>query len=50
MSVSIDRTRIPRSYRDYLDTLKKMGELIEINDEVDPYLELGARSWSKITW
>ena len=42
MSVSIDRTRIPRSYRDYLDTLKKMGELIEINDEVDPYLEIGA--------
>ena len=42
MTVSIDRTRIPRSYRDYLDTLKSMGELIEINDEVDWYLELGA--------
>ena len=42
MSVSIDRTRIPRSYRDYLDALKKMGELIEINDVVDPYLEVGA--------
>jgi UbiD family decarboxylase len=42
MSVSIDRSRIPRSYRDYLDTLKSMGELVEINDEVDWYLELGA--------
>lgn len=42
MSVSIDRTRIPRTYRDYLDTLKSMGELVEINDEVDWYLELGA--------
>ncbi|MDX2474084.1 MAG: UbiD family decarboxylase [Candidatus Krumholzibacteria bacterium] len=42
MSVSIDPTRIPRTYRDYLDTLKEMGELVEINDEVDWYLELGA--------
>lgn len=42
MAVSIDRSRIPRSYRDYLDTLKSMGELIEIDDEVDWYLELGA--------
>ena len=42
MSISIDRTRIPRSYRNYLDTLKSMGELIEIDDEVDWYLELGA--------
>jgi 4-hydroxy-3-polyprenylbenzoate decarboxylase len=42
MAVSIDRTRIPRSYRDYLDTLKSMGELVEINDEVHWYLELGA--------
>ena len=42
MPVSIDRTRIPRTYRDYLDTLKEMGELVEIDDEVDWYLELGA--------
>ncbi len=42
MPVSIDRSRIPRTYRDYLDTLKSMGELIEIDDEVDWYLELGA--------
>lgn len=41
-SVSIDRDRIPKSYRDYLDLLKGMGELIEIDDEVDWYLELGA--------
>ena len=41
-SVSIDRARIPKSYRDYLDILKGMGELIEIDDEVDWYLELGA--------
>ena len=41
-NVAIDRARIPRSYRDYLRTLKEMGELIEINDEVDWYLELGA--------
>ena len=41
-SVSIDRARIPKSYREYLDTLKSMGELIEIDDEVDWYLELGA--------
>jgi UbiD family decarboxylase len=40
--VAIDRARIPRSYRDYLDALKDMGELVEINDEVDWYLELGA--------
>src|SRR5271154_2905047 len=41
-SVSIDRALIPKSYRDYLDILKGMGELIEIDDEVDRYLELGA--------
>jgi 4-hydroxy-3-polyprenylbenzoate decarboxylase len=42
MSVSVDRSRIPRTYRDYLDTLKGMGELVEIDDEVDWDLELGA--------
>jgi 4-hydroxy-3-polyprenylbenzoate decarboxylase len=40
--MAVDRARIPRSYRDYLRTLKDMGELIEINGEVDWYLELGA--------
>ena len=42
MSVSIDRSQIPRTYRDYLDTLKSMGEMVEIDDEIDWYLELGA--------
>lgn len=42
MSVLIDRTRIPRTYREFLDTLKSMGEMVEINDEIDWYLELGA--------
>jgi len=42
MPAVIDRARIPRTYRDYLDKLKAMGEMIEIDDEVDWYLELGA--------
>lgn len=42
MSPAIDRSRIPRTYRDYLDTLKRMGELVEIDDEIDWKLELGA--------
>ena len=42
MSVSIDRTKIPRTYREYLQLLKDMGEAIEIDDEVDTHLEIGA--------
>ena len=42
MPVSVNRSRIPRSYRKYLDKLKEMEELIEIDDEVDWNLELGA--------
>jgi hypothetical protein len=41
-TVSLDRAAIPKSYREYLDILKGMGEMIEIDDEVDWYLELGA--------
>ena len=40
--MQIDRSRIPRTYRDYLAELKALGEIVEIDDEVDPYLELGA--------
>ena len=40
--MQIDRSRIPRTYRDYLAELKSLGEIVEIDDEVDPYLELGA--------
>ena len=42
MTVSIDRSRIPRTYRDYLETLKQMGEMVEIDDEIDWNLEMGA--------
>ena len=42
MSVSVDRTKIPRTYRDYLNLLKEMGEAVEIDDEVDTHLEIGA--------
>jgi UbiD family decarboxylase len=42
MTVRIDRTKIPRSYRDYLATMKEMGELVEIDDEIDWNLEMGA--------
>ncbi|AZQ63787.1 hypothetical protein EI427_16610 [Flammeovirga pectinis] len=38
----LDRSKIPTTYRDYLKTLKEMGELNEIDDEVDWYLEMGA--------
>jgi UbiD family decarboxylase len=40
--VSIDRSSIPRTYRDYLEKLKSMGEMIEIDEEVDWNLEQGA--------
>jgi phenylphosphate carboxylase alpha subunit len=38
----IDRSRIPRSYRDYLDLLRKNGEAVEIEEEIDWNLEAGA--------
>ena len=38
----IDQTQIPRSYREYIETLRERGEAVEINDEVDWYLEMGA--------
>ncbi|GAA1662005.1 UbiD-like decarboxylase [Mycolicibacterium murale] len=42
MSAHIDRNKIPRSYREYLTLMKDMGELVEIDDEVDWNLEMGA--------
>ena len=42
MSVKIDRSAIPRTYRDYIERLKEMGEAVEIDDEVDTHLEMGA--------
>ena len=42
MSVEIDRSEIPRSYREYLKTMVEMGEFFEIDDEVDWNLEMGA--------
>jgi 4-hydroxy-3-polyprenylbenzoate decarboxylase len=42
MSAHVDRTKIPRSYREYLALMKDMGELVEIDDEVDWNLEMGA--------
>jgi hypothetical protein len=35
MSAKIDRNSIPRTYRDYIEKLKSMGEMREIDDEVD---------------
>ncbi|MDX2350658.1 MAG: UbiD family decarboxylase, partial [Porticoccus sp.] len=42
MTIKIDRSSIPRSYRDYIEKLKSMGEMIEIDEEVDWNLEQGA--------
>jgi UbiD family decarboxylase len=39
---TIDRAAIPRSYREYVERLKSLNEAIEINDEVDWNLEIGA--------
>ena len=40
--LKVDPSKIPDSYRDYLDLMKKEGEFLEIDDEVDWYLEIGA--------
>ena len=42
MEIKVDPKTIPDSYRDFLDWMKKEGEFLEINDEVDWYLEMGA--------
>ncbi len=42
MTVKIDRDSIPRTYREYIEKLKSMGEMIEIDEEVDWNLEQGA--------
>ena len=42
MTIKIDRSSIPRSYRDYLKKMVEMGEFFEIDDEVDWNLEMGA--------
>ena len=44
MTIKIDRSSIPRSYRDYLKKMVEMGEFFEIDDEVDWNLEMGAIS------
>src|SRR5271163_2463885 len=38
-SASIDRAPMPKTYREYLDTLRGTGELIATDDEVDWHLE-----------
>ena len=40
MAITIDRSAIPRSYRDYLKKMVEMGEFFEIDDEVDWNLEI----------
>ena len=35
MTIKIDRSSIPRTYRDYLKKMTEMGEFFEIDDEVD---------------
>jgi 4-hydroxy-3-polyprenylbenzoate decarboxylase len=42
MPIKIDYSTIPRSYRDYLDLMVREGEFLEIDDEVDWNLEIGA--------
>jgi 4-hydroxy-3-polyprenylbenzoate decarboxylase len=42
MSKQIDRSAIPRSYRDYLEWMQREGEFLAIDDEVDWHLEMGA--------
>lgn len=39
---TIDSSKIPASYRDYLALLQERGEVVAIDDEVDWYLEIGA--------
>lgn len=40
--LTINQKKIPRSYREYLEELQKLDDAVEINDEVDWYLEIGA--------
>ena len=42
MTIKIDRSSIPRSYREYLKKMVEMGEFFEIDEEVDWNLEIGA--------
>ena len=42
MSVKVDHSTIPRSYRDYLDLMVREGEYLAIDDEIDWNLEMGA--------
>ena len=42
MTVNVDRGAIPRTYRCYLEKLQDMGEMREIDDEVDWNYESGA--------
>ncbi|QSX40177.1 UbiD family decarboxylase [Shewanella cyperi] len=40
--LKINTKKIPKSYREYLERLAKLGEVVAIDDEVDWYLEMGA--------
>ncbi|WP_305857721.1 UbiD family decarboxylase [Balneatrix alpica] len=40
--LTIDKNKIPHSYRDYLELMRQHEQLVEINEEVDWYLEMGA--------
>jgi len=40
--IEVNPKAIPDSYRDYLDLMKKEGEFLEIDDEIDWNLEIGA--------
>lgn len=40
--LTIDREKIPQSYREYIEQLAENGEVVSIEDEVDWYLEMGA--------
>jgi len=42
MTIKIDYSTIPRSYRDHLELMQSEGEYVEIDDEVDWNLEIGA--------
>ena len=35
MTIDIDYSRIPRSYREFLELMVKEGEYLSIEDEVD---------------
>ena len=42
MALEVVPTKVPRTYRDYLELMQREGEFLAIDDEVDWYLEIGA--------